>query len=489
MPLKQKLAVLVFFLVLLISSTAFVLRSTIRADPPPNIIIINFDDLGYGDFEPYGMLGVPSPNINRLAREGLRLTNFNVAQAVCTTSRAALLTGCYPNRLGLHGALPPWAKIALNPQEETIASLLKTKGYQTAILGKWHLGSQPAYYPARYGFDSYFGIPYSNDMWPVHYDGTPVTDPANGKSKYPPLPLIEGEKPVRIIRNLEDQALLTTSLTERAVSFISQNKKKPFFLYLAHPMPHVPLAASARFRGKSEVGLLGDVLMELDWSVGEVMRALDQEKLSSRTLLIVTSDNGPWLIFGDHAGSSGGFKEGKQTTWEGGTRVPCLIRWPGKVAAGGVSGQLLTNMDILPTVVELTGAAPPKKKIDGLSFAALLLGKTDQGPREVFYYYYDRNNLRAVRQGNWKLVLPHTSNAIAQGTRGKGGFPGKNAQVEVSQGLYNLTHDPGEQFDVQELYPEKVRQLLALAEEARADLGDDLTGRAGNNVRPAAVVE
>jgi arylsulfatase A-like enzyme len=489
MPLKRKLAVLVFFLVLIGSLTSFVRSSSFFADPPPNIILINFDDLGYGDFEPYGMVGVPTPNINRLAREGLRLTNFNTAQAVCTTSRAALLTGCYPNRLGLHGALPPWAKIALNPQEETIASLLKTKGYQTAILGKWHLGSHPAYYPARYGFDAYFGIPYSNDMWPVHYDGTPVTDPANGRSKYPPLPLIEGEKTVRIIRTLEDQAQLTSSLTERAVSFISQNKKKPFFLYLAHPMPHVPLAASARFRGKSEAGLLGDVLMELDWSVGEVMRALDQEKLSSRTLLIVTSDNGPWLLFGDHAGSSGGFKEGKQTTWEGGTRVPCLIRWPGKVAAGGVSGQLLTNMDILPTVVELTGAAPPKKKIDGLSFAALLLGKTDQGPRKVFYYYYDRNNLRAVRQGNWKLVLPHTSNAIAKGTPGKDGFPGRNATEEVGQGLYNLTLDPGEQFNVQELYPEMVRKLLALAEEARADLGDDLTQRAGKNVRPAAVVE
>lgn len=486
---KRKFASLVFLSFLLVSLSAFVLKKGAWAEQPPNIVIINFDDLGYGDFEPYGLLGVSTPNINRLAREGLRLTNFHAAQPVCTASRAALLTGCYPNRLSLHGALPPWSKIALNPQEETIASLLKTKGYQTAILGKWHLGSQPAYYPARYGFDSYYGIPYSNDMWPVHYDGTPVTDPANGRGKYPPLPLIEGEKQVRIIRNLEDQAQLTTSLTERAVSYISQHKKKPFFLYLAHPMPHVPLAASARFRGKSEAGLLGDVIMELDWSVGEIMRALDREKLSSKTLLIVTSDNGPWLIFGDHAGSSGALKEGKQTTWEGGVRVPCLVRWPGKVAAGGVSGGLLTNMDILPTVAELVGAAPPKKKIDGLSFAPLLLGKTDQSPREVFYYYFGQNNLRAVRYKNWKLVLPHTSNAIAKGTPGKDGFPGKNATEEVGQGLYNLTHDPGEQFDVQELYPEMVGKLLALAEEAREDLGDDLTQRTGKNVRPAAVVE
>ncbi len=480
---------IIVFSLLLISATAFVLRSTIPAEHAPNIIIINFDDLGYGDFEPYGMLDVPTPNINRLAREGLRLTNFNTVQAVCTTSRAALLTGCYPNRLGLHGALPPWSKIALNPQEETIASLLKPKGYQTAILGKWHLGSQPAYYPASYGFDSYFGIPYSNDMWPVHFDGTPITDPANSRGKYPPLPLIEGDRQVDIIRTLEDQAQLTTSLTERAVSFISQHKKKPFFLYIAHPMPHVPLAASGKFRGKSEAGLLGDVLMELDWSVGEVMRALDKQKLSSRTLLIVTSDNGPWLVYGNHAGSSGGFKEGKQTSWEGGTRVPCLIRWPGKVAAGGISAQLLTNMDILPTLVELAGAAQPKKKIDGLSFANLLLGKTSQGPRKVFYYYYDQNNLRAVRQGNWKLVLPHTSNSVAQGTPGKDGFPGKNARVEVSQSLYNLTLDPGEQFNVHELYPDMVLRLLELAEEARADLGDDLTGRTGKNVRSAAVVD
>lgn len=452
----------------------------------PNIILINMDDMGYGDTEPYGMTGIATPNFNRLAKEGMRFTHFDVAQAVCTASRTALLTGCYPNRLGMAGALAPWAKVALNPQEETIASLLKKNGYKTAMLGKWHLGSQPPYFPTHYGFDSFYGLPYSHDMWPVDYNGKPVTDTGNRLGKYPPLPIIDGDRVVAINATLADQAKLTTTLTQKAVSFITANKKSPFFLYLAHPMPHVPLAASTRFKGKSEAGIFGDVIMELDWSVGEIMNALDKEGLSANTVLIVTSDNGPWLNFGSNAGSSGGFREGKGTAWDGGVRVPCLVRWPGTVEAGGVCSQLLTNMDLLPTIVTITGAPYPKNKIDGLSFMPLLLGKTPKSPREVFYYYYDKNNLKAVRYKNWKLVLPHQSRSYVLDTQGKDGYPGKTTDVAVKTALYNLTHDPGEVYDVQKLYPDVAEKIMTFVEQAREDLGDDLTNRKGKNVRSPA---
>lgn len=454
----------------------------------PNVILINIDDMGYGDVEPNGMTGIPTPNYNRLAKEGMRFTHFNSAQAVCSASRAALLTGCYPNRLGFSGALSPWAKIALNPEEETIAALLKKKGYATAMLGKWHLGSKPPFFPTHYGFDSFYGIPYSHDMWPVDYDGRPVTDTSTYYGKCPPLPLIEGDRQVAVNVTLDDQAKLTSTLTRKALDFIKVNKKKPFFLYLAHPMPHVPLAASAKFKGKSTAGLFGDVIMEIDWSVGEIINTLDKEGLSANTILIVTSDNGPWLNFGSNAGSSSGLREGKGTAWEGGVRVPCFIRWPGKVESGAVCSQLLTNMDILPTIVNITGAPAPKNKIDGVSFMPLLIGKTAKGPREVFYYYYDQNSLKAVRYKNWKLVLPHHSRSYALDLHGKDGFPGKTTTVEVKQALYDLTHDPGEAYDVQKQYPAIVESIMKLAEVAREDLGDDLTSRTGKNVRTAAVL-
>ena len=452
----------------------------------PNIIIINMDDMGYGDTEPYGMTGIPTPNFNRLAKEGTRFTHFNAAQAVCSASRAALLTGCYPNRLGLAGALMPWAKNALNPQEETIAALLKNNGYKTGMLGKWHLGAKAPYLPTHYGFDSFYGLPYSHDMWPVDYNGNPIADTSNFNSKYPPLPVLNNDKTVATITSLADQTQLTTTLTQKAQNFIKANKKSSFFLYLAHPMPHVPLAVSAKFSGKSQVGLFGDVLMELDWSIGEILNTLDKEGLAKNTMLIVTSDNGPWLTFGNNAGSSGGLREGKGTAWEGGTRVPLLIRWPGKVEAGGIKSQLLTNMDILPTVVKLAGAKAPKNKIDGVDFSQLLLGQTTTTPREVFYYYYDKNSLKAVRYQNWKLVFAHKSQAYSQGTLGKDRQRGQTPVADVKMALYNLSHDPGEMYDVQKQYPEVVATIEKLAEAARADLGDDLTNRKGQHVRLAA---
>jgi arylsulfatase len=473
---------------LLIALLALCVNVSAQKRERPNVIIIYMDDMGYGDIEPYGMTGVSTDNFNRVAKEGTRFTHFNVAQAVCTTSRAALLTGTYPNRLGLAGALLPGSREALNPQEETIASLLKDAGYKTAMLGKWHLGNKPPYSPIHYGFDSFYGIPYSHDIWPIDYNGNRITDTSNLRGGWPALPVYEDDVVVDSILTLQGQSRLTTAFTERAVAFIKENRKNPFFLYLAHPMPHVPLAASDKFRGKSEIGLFGDVIMELDWSLGEVLKALDKEKIADNTILIVTSDNGPWLNFGDNAGSSGGFKEGKSTSWEGGTRVPMLVRWPGKVETAGINSHLMTNMDLLPTIAAATGAPLPKKKIDGLNFLPNWLGKAKEGPRDVFYYYFGKNNLEAIRYKNWKLVLPHPSGTYAA-LHGKEGTPGKIERVQVPMALYNLSHDPAEAYDVQELYPEVVAKIMTLAEEARRDLGDDLTNRVGKNVRKPAILQ
>lgn len=474
---------IVVFLCLLCVKTNFAQHSTKK----PNIIIINMDDMGYGDTEPYGMTGIATPNFNKMAQQGMRLTHFNAAQAVCSPSRAALLTGAYPNRLGLHHALTPWADIALNPTEQTIASLLKQNGYNTGMLGKWHLGAKPPYLPIHYGFDTFYGIPYSHDMWPVDYDGNPAKV-GTQLTKYPILPILNGDSAVESITNLNDQAEFAGKLTQRAVNFITKNQHKPFFLYFAQPMPHVPLAASAKFKGKSGLGLFGDVLMELDWSIGEIIKTLDQYKLSENTILIVTSDNGPWVRFGNHAGSAGGFREGKGTAWEGGTRVPCLIRWKGKVEAGSVFSGLLTNMDILPTLMKLSGSPLPKQRIDGVDFSAVLLGKTINSPREVFYYYYDTNSLKAVRYQNWKLVLPHATQSYSTGILGKDGQNGTTPNVNVKMALYDLAHDPGEVYDVQTQYPEMVKKIMVYVAQARADLGDELTNEKGTNRRKPAVV-
>jgi arylsulfatase A-like enzyme len=455
----------------------------------PNVIIINIDDMGYGDTEPYGSTGYATPNFNKLAKEGMRFTHFYAAQAVCSPSRAALLTGCYPNRLGLAGALMPWSPKALNTKEETIATLLKKEGYVTGMLGKWHLGQKAPFLPLHFGFDTFYGIPYSHDMWPIDYEGKPIVDTTNWRIKFPPLPVLEGDKQIGTITSLDQQAELTATLTEKAEQFIIKNKNKAFFLYLAHPMPHVPLAVSSKFKGKSGAGLFGDVINEIDWSIGRVMEVLKKTGVDKNTLLIVTSDNGPWLTFGNHAGSSGGLREGKGTAWDGGTRVPCFIHWPAKVSEGTVCNQLLTNMDILPMVVAATQASKPKQKIDGLNFLPLLTGKTNQTPRNVFYVYYDANSLKVIRYKNWELVLPHTSQAYSKGTPGKDGIPGSTPVATVPMALYNLTHDPGTVYDVQNQFPEMVEEILRYAEQAREDLGDELTQRVGKNVRETGIVK
>ncbi len=450
----------------------------------PNIVLILADDMGYGDLNCYGATRYITPNLDNLGANGVRFTNFYVSQAVCSASRAALLTGCYSNRVGIGGALFPTSKIGLNPQEETIAKVLKNKKYKSGIFGKWHLGYQREFLPLQQGFDEYLGLPYSNDMWKYNLDGTAATaDQNKNKGAYPPLPLIDGNKMIEEIKTMDDQATLTTRYTERAVSFITNHKNEPFFLYLPHSMPHVPIAASGMFKGKSDQGTYGDVIMEIDWSVGQIVAALEKNGLTQNTLVIFTSDNGPWLNYGNHAGSAGGLREGKGTSWEGGQRVPCIMKWPGHIPKGIVCNKIAATIDILPTVARITRAPLPKLKIDGVNILSLMEGDQNANPREVFLYYYNSNCLEGVRKNQWKLVFPHQSQTYEGYPPGNDGIAGKTGNIRIESALYDLRRDPGERYNVKEMYPEVVAELSKIADEARADLGDGILNIKGANVR------
>ncbi|MDP3069333.1 MAG: sulfatase [Opitutaceae bacterium] len=446
---------------------------------PPNIVVIFTDDQGYGDVGVFGAKGYTTPHLDSLARDGVKFTNFHVAQAVCSASRAALLTGCYPNRIGIHGALGPGATHGLNTAETTLAEMLKARGYATGMAGKWHLGSREPFLPNRHGFDESFGLPYSNDMWPHHPEAKAGT--------YPKLPLLEDGKVIDDEVTPEDQTQLTTRFTERAVAFIERNKAQPFFFYLAHPMPHVPLYVSDKFKGKSQQGLYGDVIMEIDWSVGEVLRTLEKHGLAQDTLVIFTSDNGPWLSYGNHAGSAGPLREGKGTAWEGGTRVPCLMRWPGRLPAGIVSDDFVMTIDLLPTLARLTGAKLPELPIDGLDVWPLLSRQPGaKNPHAGYGMWYAQNELQAVVSGDgrWKLVLPHRYRSLGGKPGGRDGLPVKyeNRTLEAPL-LYDLQADLGEQRDVAAAHPAVVQRLQAFAEACRDDLGDSLTKRTGRGAR------
>jgi arylsulfatase len=466
-------------------------KDQVRNEKLPNVVIIFTDDQGYGDVGVYGARGYTTPNLDKMASKGMRFTDFYSAQAVCSASRAALLTGCYPNRIGVSGAFMPWAKVGINENEVTIAELLKQKDYATGIFGKWHLGHLKEFLPLQHGFDEYFGIPYSNDMWPVNYDGQPVTDSAAvpHKFRHPPLPLIEGNEKIKEIHDLEGQNQLTTWYTERAVQFIEKNKDQPFFLYVPHSMPHVPLGVSDKFAGKSEQGMYGDVMMEIDWSVGEILKALKTHGLEENTLVVFTTDNGPWLNFGNHAGSTGGLREGKGTSFEGGQKVPCIIKWPGVVPEGVICNNMASTIDLLPTLAEITSTKLPDHKIDGISILPLLKGDPDANPRDNLLYYYRRNSLEAVRIGDWKLVFPHEHRSYEDVLPGNDGWPGPYKNSQSVLGLYDLRRDPGERYNVIEQYPEIVEKLQHFAEEAREDLGDDLTNTEGMNRRPIGRLE
>jgi arylsulfatase A len=377
----------------------------------PNVVLIYADDLGYADIGSYGAKGYETPHLDRLAREGMRFTNFYVAQAVCSASRAALLTGCYPNRVGILGALGPAAKIGINAEETTLAELFKSRGYNTAVYGKWHLGHLPRFLPTRHGFDDYFGLPYSNDMWPKH-----------PTARFPDLPLIEGEKAIELN---PDQTKLTTQYSERSVRFIEQNREKPFFLYVPHAMPHVPLFVSEKFAGKTSRGVFGDVIAEIDWSVGQILAALERHKLNRKTLVIFASDNGPWLSYGDHAGSSGPLREGKGTSFEGGVRVPAIFRWPTRVPPGRTCREPAMTIDLLPTLAGIIGAdLPSGRTLDGKDIRPLIEGKRGvKSPHEALYFYWGQE-LQAVRSGRWKLHFPHEYRSLDGKPGGSGGKPG-----------------------------------------------------------------
>jgi arylsulfatase A-like enzyme len=442
----------------------------------PNIILVYIDDMGYGDIGITGANSYLTPNFNQMQKDGVLFTQFYSPQAVCTASRAGVLTGAYPNRIGFSGALDHNSKMGLNPDEQTIPELLKTKGYKTAAYGKWHLGHLPEFLPRQHGFDEFFGIPYSNDMWPNH---------PTGKNYYPPLPLIENET---TIQTNPDQSQFTTLFTEKSLSFIEKNKSNPFFIYLAHPMPHVPLFVSEKFKGKSRQGLYGDVMMELDWSIGQIRNKLKELKMEENTLLIVTSDNGPWINYGNHAGSTGGLREGKGTSFEGGQKVPCLMNWKGVIPGGTICNNLASSIDILPTLAAITGAELSGRKIDGVNIYELMKGDFSQNPRDHFLYYYRKNSLEAIRKGDWKLVLPHHSRTYEGFKPGIDGIPGQvNENHFVEGGLYDLRRDPGERYNVRGDYPEIEAELLKFAAAAREDLGDDLTKNPGKNRRQASV--
>ena len=450
---------------------------------PPNVVLIFMDDMGYGDLSSYGALDIRTPNIDKLASEGIRYTNFLSSQAVCSASRASILTGCYANRIGFSGALSPNSTIGIADSEMTMAELLKQKKYATGIFGKWHLGDAKQFLPLQHGFDEYLGLPYSNDMWPVNYDGSPAKEGTN-KFQYPTLFWIRNNEKFEAINTLEDQALITTKITDAAITFIKKNKNRRFFAYIPSPMPHVPINASKQFIGKSKQGMYGDVIQEIDYSVGRIMQTLADEGLDKNTIVIFTSDNGPWLNFGNHAGNPGGFREGKGTSFEGGQRVPCIMRWKGTIQPGMVCNQLASTIDILPTIAAITGAPLSANKIDGVDLSAIIKGDMSAAPRKTFLYYYRKNALEAVRRDNWKLVLEHPSRSYLNQIPGKDGFPGKAPEnVLMPLALYDLRRDPGEVYDVKAYNPQIVQELQLLAEEARKDLGDELQNKVGLNNR------
>ena len=451
-----------------------------HATPPPNIVIIFTDDQGYADVGGFGAEGFETPHLDRMAAEGRKFTNFHVAQAVCSASRAALLTGCYPNRIGIHGALGPGSKTGLSQNETTLAELLKAKGYATAAIGKWHLGDHSDFLPLRHGFDSYLGIPYSNDMWPLHPDMHKLPpDVAKRRSRFPQLPLIEDDRVIDEEITAEDQAQFTTRFTERAVSFIEQHKDRPFFLYLAHPMPHVPLYVSDKFAGKSKHGLYGDVIMEIDWSVGQILEALGAHGLTENTWVIFTSDNGPWLSYGHHGGSAKPLREGKGTAWEGGTRVPCIMRWPGKIPPGTTSNDMLMSIDLFPTIAKVTGTDLPALTIDGRDAGPLVFGEAGaRNPHDFYAFYYQQNELHAVStsDGKWKLYLPHSYRTMAGRPGGRDGMPANYQTHRITAPeLYYLETDISETTNVAGQHPDVVKKLLEHAAHIRSELGDSLT--------------
>jgi arylsulfatase A len=461
-PTLTELAILIFLVIISSASVTAAL---------PNVIIMFCDDMGYADIGPFGAKGYETPNLDRLAAEGMAFTDFHVGQSFCSPSRATLMTGCYPLRIGIPGNFGPTSITGLNPDELTIAEVLKQKGYATAMFGKWHLGHLPKFLPTSQGFDEWFGIPYSNDMWPYHPDP---------RYNFPDLPLMEGEEVLNPAIQPKEQVQLTTWFTERAVSFIVKNQERPFFIYLPHPMPHVPLYASNKYLGKTDT-TYGDVISEIDWSVGEILSALERLDIDDNTLFVFTSDNGPWLLYGNHGGSAGPLREGKGTRFEGGFRVPCVMRWPEKIPSGSICSELAGSMDLMPTLAAMLGVRLPQDRIiDGKDIRPLMYGESGASSPHEAFYYFSPDGLVGVRSGKWKMLYPHNYNVPSQ--PGMDGVHGQYEHRSIELALFDLDSDVGEQKNVANQYPEVIGRLEGLAEAARRDIGS--RSDPGPNVRP-----
>ncbi|NUP95200.1 MAG: sulfatase [Planctomycetaceae bacterium] len=438
----------------------------------PNVVLIFTDDQGWADVGCQGARGFSTPNLDRLASEGARLTNFYAAQPVCSASRAAILTGCYPNRIGIAGALAPSSTHGLAQSETTLAELLKERGYATALFGKWHLGHLPQFLPTRHGFDEWFGVPYSHDMWPFHPDGPkPWTD----------LPRMRGDT---VLELNPDPGTWTRAVSEEALRFVREHADEPFFLYLPHPLPHVPLGTSPEFRGRTATAY-GDVIEELDHETGRLLALLDELDLARDTIVIFASDNGPWTPYGEHAGNVGPLRESKGTVFEGGVRVPCIVRWPGHVPAGRVIDEPAMTIDVLPTVAAWTGARAPELPIDGCDISATLEARPHDTSPRPFFFWYESNELQAVRYGRWKLHFPHSYRFTDEMERATGGRPAKYPVRQLELSLFDLETDLGERHDVSAEHPTVVAQLSGLAQAMRVRLGDSLRGVRGTENRPA----
>jgi len=454
--MKILLFFLSFFLLLNCEST-LEKKSEKNQHEVPNIIIILTDDQGYGDLSAFGAKDIPTPNIDQLGKEGAKYTRFYVPQSQCTPSRAGILTGCYPNRVGVDWVFLPHSTTGLNPAEE-----------------KWHLGHHPEFLPTNQGFDEYFGIPYSNDMWPLN----PRKD-----YTFPPLPLIENTTAIDTVDEQLQQEM-TSLLTQKSINFIKKNKANPFFMVLSHPMPHVPLYVSDRFKGQSKRGLYGDVMMELDWSTGEIINTLKENDLAENTMVLFFSDNGPWIAYGNHGGSTGGLKEGKETSFEGGIRSPLLIRYPTKIPAEKVINTPINGIDLLPTFAHLANAKLPAKKIDGQNILPQLIGKDQEMAPDAYFFYMNKNQLEAVMTQRWKLVLPHAFNSLNGKEGGQDGGLAIYEKIQTELALYDLIQDEKELNNVAAMYPEIVQKLQIKADSIRQILGDEVTGIKGTEIRP-----
>lgn len=439
------------------------------AEEKPNFVVIFCDDLGYGDLSTFGHPTIKTPNLDLMAAKGQKWTNFYVAACVCTPSRAGLLTGRLPIRNGMcsdtRRVLFPDSSGGLPPSEISIAAALKNQGYRSAAVGKWHLGHLPRFLPTSHGFESYFGIPYSNDMdaikKPDHFELA-----ENETFSAYNVPLLQDEE---IIERPADQRTITKRYTEEAVKKIHELKDEPFFIYLAHSLPHIPLFRAAEFKDTSTNGIYGDVIEEIDWSVGEVQAALEKAGVAENTLVVFTSDNGPWLKFKTHGGTAGMLRDGKGSTWEGGMREPTIMSWPGTIKPGIVH-DLGSTLDLLPTFVSLAGGELPTDRVyDGHDLSAFLLGKSENSPRDEMYYYHGEQ-LFAVRKGQYKAHFKTKTSYTGQ----------KQAEIHDPPLLYHLGHDPGEQWDIAAENPEVVTELIALAESHTSNVEEvpsQLVGR------------